>query len=58
VWDGFCTVDVLPSPNDHAHDVGVFVDKSANWTVSGDVPDVTAEANEATGDVTVSLIVI
>ncbi len=38
VYDGDATIEVPPSPNSHAHIVGPPVDKSVNWTVSGDVP--------------------
>jgi hypothetical protein len=58
MWEGFCTLEVSPSPKDHAHDVGELAEESANWTVSGDVPVVTAETNEATGAVAVSVTVI
>ena len=30
VYDGFCRVDVPPSPNVQAHDVGVLVEVSMN----------------------------
>jgi len=35
--EGFCAVDVPPSPNDQLHDVGALVDRSVNCTVSGAV---------------------
>ena len=47
--DGFCSVLVFPSPNDHSHDVGVFVDVSVNWMASGIVPDVGVALKPATG---------
>jgi hypothetical protein len=42
-------VEVLPSPNDQAHEVGEFVDRSTNCTLSGTVPLVPFETKEATG---------
>jgi hypothetical protein len=41
--------EVLPSPNDHIHDVGEFVDSSMKSTVRGAVPEVAFDANAATG---------
>jgi hypothetical protein len=32
VWLGFCSVDVVPSPKFHDHDVGVPVEVSVNCT--------------------------
>jgi hypothetical protein len=49
VYVGFWAVDVPPSPNDHAHDVGLPVDVSVNVTGSGAVPDVGVAVNDATG---------
>jgi hypothetical protein len=49
VCNGFCTVDVPPSPNDQTHELGEFVDESINWTVSGEVPDSTVALNAADG---------
>jgi hypothetical protein len=42
-------VDVLPSPNDQTHDVGVFTEESTNWTVRGALPDSTVDRNAASG---------
>jgi len=49
VWEGFSVVEVPPSPNDHAHDVGEFVEESTNWTPRGWLPLVTLETNPVTG---------
>jgi hypothetical protein len=49
VWDGLSVEEVLPSPNDHSHDVGVFVDSSMKRTARGAVPEVAFDANAATG---------
>jgi hypothetical protein len=49
VWDGFWRVDEPPSPNDHNHVVGVFVEESTNWTGRGKVPVVTVAIKFATG---------
>jgi hypothetical protein len=49
VCNGFCTVDVPPSPNDHAQEVGEGEDVSLNWTVRGEIPEVTFAMNVATG---------
>jgi hypothetical protein len=46
---GFCTEDVPPSPNVHAHVTGEFVDVSEKPTLSGALPEVTFDVNEATG---------
>lgn len=43
--------EVPPSPKDHVHDVGEYVEESTNWTVSGAVPDVVVETKELTGAV-------
>jgi len=51
VCDGFCNVDVPPSPNDQTQDVGEFVEESTNWTCRGSEPLVTFATNAATGDV-------
>ena len=45
-------VDVEPSPNVHAHDVGELVDASVNTTVRGAVPDVGVPVKLATGAAT------
>jgi len=50
VWDGFWSEDVMPSPNDQTHEVGVFVDESTNWTASGHGPSVSVAVKEATGE--------
>lgn len=47
--EGFCSVEVPPSPKDHAQEVGEFIDESTNWIVRGAVPEVTAETKEASG---------
>ena len=49
MWDGFCEVDELPSPNDQSQEVGEFVDESTNWTDRGMVPEVTFATKFATG---------
>jgi hypothetical protein len=41
--------EVLPSPNDHSHDVGEFVDSSMKSTARGAVPEVAFAVNAATG---------
>lgn len=51
--DGFWMVDRFPSPNDQIHEVGEFVVESTNWTVRGAVPEVTDDANDATGIVAI-----
>jgi hypothetical protein len=58
VCTGLCPVDVPPSPNDQAHDVGEFVEESRNCTLSGMVPDVAFEWNIATGIIAAVLTVI
>jgi hypothetical protein len=49
VCEGFCAVDVPPSPNDQIQVLGVFVVVSINWTPQGIVPEVVFTTNEATG---------
>ena len=49
VCDGLSVEEVLPSPNDHSHDVGEFVDSSMKSTASGAVPEVAFAAKAATG---------
>jgi hypothetical protein len=49
VCDGFCTVDVPPSPKAHAHDVGDSVEVSVKDTVNGAVPDSGDAVNDDTG---------
>src|SRR5437868_6659779 len=49
VWDGFCAVEVEPSPKFHDQAVGVFVEVSVNVTLSGAAPDVGEVVNDATG---------
>ena len=39
VYSGLCTLDVLPSPNIHSHDVTGPVDAFVNCTASGLLPD-------------------
>jgi hypothetical protein len=58
VCTGLCSVDVPPSPNDQAHEVGEFVDESRNCTLSGMVPEVAFEWNNATGIMAAVLTVI
>jgi hypothetical protein len=53
VWDGLWLVLVPPSPNVHAHDVGVFPDVSTNDTASGAVPLEGSARNPAVGVITV-----
>ena len=50
-------MEVPPSPNDHTHDVGVFVEASVNWMVTGTVPVVAEDTNAATGAATLALTV-
>jgi hypothetical protein len=38
--------------------VGVFVEESTNWTVSGAVPEVSVATNDATGNAATLLAVI
>ena len=38
VWVGFCSVDVVPSPNAHDQLVGIPVERSRKETTSGCVP--------------------
>jgi hypothetical protein len=45
----FWSVDVLPSPKLQFHVVGVLVEVSLNWTVSGAVPVVGVPEKLATG---------
>jgi hypothetical protein len=49
VCDGFCTVDVPPSPKFHAHDVGDCVEVSVNATTNGAAPDSGDAVNDDTG---------
>jgi hypothetical protein len=49
VCEGFCSVFCIPSPNDHCHPVGAFVEVSVHWTVSGAVPDCRLVVNEEMG---------
>jgi hypothetical protein len=58
VWDGFWVVDEPPSPNDHNHNVGKFVEESTNWIVSGAGPEVSVATNDATGVVATLLTII
>jgi hypothetical protein len=58
VCTGLCSGDVPPSPNDQAQEVGEFVDESRNCTLSGMVPEVAFEWNNATGIMAAVLTVI
>ena len=49
VCEGFCNVDVAPSPNVQAHDVGVPVDRSVKLTISGALPMVGVALKSAVG---------
>jgi hypothetical protein len=49
VCDGFCAVDVPPSPNSQDHDVGEPVEVSVKLTGSGAVPVVGDAVKDATG---------
>ena len=49
LWEGFLSVDVLPSPKVHTHEVGELVDVSVNATVSGNFPVVGVPVKLATG---------
>ena len=49
VFDGFCAVDDVPSPNPHVQAVGPPVDVSVKVTASGADPEVGAPVNAATG---------
>ena len=51
--EGFCTVEVDPSPKFHAHDVGDPVEVSVNDTANGAVPLVGDAVNDAVGAVVV-----
>jgi len=42
-------VEIPPSPKSHVHEVGVFRDESMNCTVSGIVPELAFDMNDATG---------
>ena len=50
--DGLLVVDVEPSPNVHAHDVGELLDASVNATISGADPEVGVPEKLATGAAT------
>jgi hypothetical protein len=56
--DGFWADEVPESPKFHDHPVGVFVDASVKFTVSGAAPVVGAPLKAATGDVPLVLRVI
>jgi hypothetical protein len=58
VCDGFSSVDVFPSPNDQIQEVGELIEESTNWMVSGAVPEVTVDRNDATGIVATPLATI
>jgi hypothetical protein len=51
VWDGFCRVEVVPSPKFHDQLVGDPVEVSVKLTASGAVPDAGAALNEGVGAV-------
>lgn len=58
--EGFLAVEVLVSPKFHAHEVGVFVDRSVKATLTGAVPLKGVPENSATGtgtDVGVGVVV-
>ncbi len=49
VCEGFASIpSVVPSPKSHDHMVGLPVEVSVNWTVSGAVPVVGAAVKSAT----------
>ena len=47
--DGFCKVEVVPSPKFQRYDVITPVEASVNWTNNGAVPEVGVPKNPATG---------
>ena len=49
MWDGFCAVEVLPSPKSHDHDVADPVDSSVKSTVKGATPEVGVPLKSAFG---------
>jgi hypothetical protein len=40
VWTGFCSVEVVPSPKSHNHELGLPRDESVNVTVNGAISEV------------------
>ena len=56
VWVTFWSDEVSPSPRDHYHSVGEFVDVSVKLTVSGSGPEVQFAVKDATGMVRSTLI--
>jgi hypothetical protein len=58
MWEGSWTFDTPPSPNDHTHEVGVFVEESTNWTGRGIFPEVAVASNAAAGTAATLLTVI
>lgn len=46
---GFCRDDNCPLPKSHTHDVGMFVERSVNLTVSGEHPETLSALKSATG---------
>jgi hypothetical protein len=46
---GFWRDDNCPLPKSHTHDVGVFVEWSVNFTVSGEHPETLSALKSATG---------
>ncbi len=53
---GFSSVDVSPSPKSHFQVVGLLVDWSVNFTVSGAVPESDVALNLASGGGSVTVI--
>lgn len=47
--EGFCAVDVAPSPSPHSQEVGLLVDVSVKFTVRGVVPELGDILKDATG---------
>ena len=47
-----------PSPNDHLHEVGEFVEVSVKVTVDGAEPETGVPVKPATGDTGVAVIVM
>ena len=52
VTDGLLTVEVVPLPKFHAHDVGAPVEVSVKATANGEVPDVAEAVKLAVGTAT------
>ena len=49
VCEGFCTADDPPSPNDHAHNVGLSVADAVKATDAGAVSSVGVPENDIAG---------